>query len=497
MNGSPLKKQILRLSSYTFLACIVMSWMLYTLFGHYLIEIIYRSEWIIDIVMKQRTVTPLKDYYQAADHFMVLNSFRVVVLFLFLVVLIYNPIGAIFLCFSSLLCVSLLFILLEFFPSFVNLLHLDVIDYYAYRQNYIADNELAYREKPLVSTYLPNFRGSRYSPVYKIDVIPKTIEWVTNENGFRNSYVLKSADVLVIGDSFTEYGDNEADTFGKRLERNLSGLTVANLGKAGYGPFQYLEVFKRYGVNKNPKIALFCFFEGNDIDDIEEYLAWQKGDSKGAYGKPYTALTANLSERYVMTLMGTIRYIKKQINLLVGLSVSEIWEIRGYIHPDVAVLNVGNKNYKMLLDFKIKKAQSTDELLKTNGLRQLREILRDFKAISEQYSINPIILYIPTQAHIYAEYSTPQSGSRWKKLRPERIHVKKNVENAIVKLSQELNLELINLSPAFEQAAKDGKVLYYALDSHWNKEGREVAASFVAEKLIEKFRSPSSGELKQ
>ena len=33
--------------------------------------------------------------------------------------------------------------------------------------------------------------------------------------------------------------------------KRLSGLTVANLGMGGYGPFQYLEVLKRYGLRKN------------------------------------------------------------------------------------------------------------------------------------------------------------------------------------------------------------------------------------------------------
>ena len=58
----------------------------------------------------------------------------------------------------------------------------------------------------------------------------------------------------------------------------LGGLTVVNLGKSGYGPFQYLEVFRRFGINKRPKYALFGFYEGNDISDITSYLNWKSNE---------------------------------------------------------------------------------------------------------------------------------------------------------------------------------------------------------------------------
>jgi PAS domain S-box-containing protein len=46
-----------------------------------------------------------------------------------------------------------------------------------------------------------------------------------------------------------------------------------------------------------------------------------------------------------------------------------------------------------------------------------------------------------------------------------------------------LGVELISLYPAFKQAAQQGKLLYYPLDSHWNEEGRALAANVTAEAL--------------
>jgi hypothetical protein len=51
---------------------------------------------------------------------------------------------------------------------------------------------------------------------------------------------MSSAEVAVIGSSMAEWGNNVEDTYPSRLEKELGGHTVVNLGKAGYGPLQYL-----------------------------------------------------------------------------------------------------------------------------------------------------------------------------------------------------------------------------------------------------------------
>jgi hypothetical protein len=497
MTRTFLKRNIWLLCSSILVLCLVISWILYGLFSSKLIETAYRGEsiGILNALMKGRAVTPLKDYYEKADRLMVVSTFSVVALFLILSILFTNPFGAVLVCFSCIFAFSLLFFFLELFPL-GNPIPLDFIDYYAYRANYIPDDKLVHRDRPLVKAELHNFRGVRYSPVYKIDVAPTTIDWTTDEEGFRSSHQTRLADVIVIGDSFIEYGDNEADIFTKRLEQKLSGLIVANLGKSGYGPFQYLEVLKRYGIHKQPKIALFGFYAGNDLNDIKNYLEWERGEGNSEYVKVYTALTGNILQRYIAALTGVVHYIQRQISLLVEMSISTMREMRGFIHPSIAVLDLGANEYKVLFIDRHRE-KSTEDLLHENQTKELKNILKKFKTICENHDIIPILLYIPTSTQIYADYSTMQSGSAWLRVRQEQIQLKKHRENALISLSQELNLELINLSNIFERAAAAGKMTYYALDSHWNAAGRELGASFVAHTLQEKFLRPSSGEIKK
>jgi len=86
-------------------------------------------------------------------------------------------------------------------------------------------------------------------------------------------------------------------------------------------------------------------------------------------------------------------------------------------------------------------------------------------------------------AHIYAQYSTEESGTNWLAIRDEQVLAKTNAEGAMITLSYELKMSLVDLSPSFEAAARRGKMLYYPMDTHWNSDGREVAAATIAKIL--------------
>jgi hypothetical protein len=78
-------------------------------------------------------------------------------------------------------------------------------------------------------------------------------------DGFRNPPALAVADVAVIGDSFIEGAlVTEADLLTAHLAR-LTGLTVANLGRSGYGPQQELAVLRRFALGRRPRYCVWAF----------------------------------------------------------------------------------------------------------------------------------------------------------------------------------------------------------------------------------------------
>jgi hypothetical protein len=140
-----------------------------------------------------------------------------------------------------------------------------------------ADNELGFVRKPRVS-----WRG------YVPDV-NRIVEYRTDENGFRNSPGQRQADIVFIGDSYTEAASvAEEDTFVRRVAQS-TGLNAVNLGRGAYGPQQELIVLKRYGLSYKPRVVIWQLFEGNDLTDAEAFAEWKKNPQQ---------VNTSLKERY-------------------------------------------------------------------------------------------------------------------------------------------------------------------------------------------------------
>jgi hypothetical protein len=136
--------------------------------------------------------------------------------------------------------------------------------------------------------------------------------------------------------------------------------------------------------------------------------------------------------------------------------------------------------------------RSPKEMLASQEWQQLKTVLADVRAASEKNGIALVVIYIPAAAHVYAQYSTTQSGENWLTIRDQQIQAKTNTEEAMSQMAQDLDLDLISLSPVLEEAASRGKMLYYSLDPHWNPEGTELAANYVADILKSRNISASA-----
>ena len=140
-----------------------------------------------------------------------------------------------------------------------------------------ADPELGFVRRPFVSWkgYVPD--------------ADRIVEYRTDENGFRNAPGQRQADIVFIGDSFTEAATvAEQDTFVQRAGQ-ATGLSVVNLGRGAYGPQQELIVLKRYGLAYKPRVVVWQLFEGNDLSDADQFAEWKKNPQQS---------NTSLKERY-------------------------------------------------------------------------------------------------------------------------------------------------------------------------------------------------------
>lgn len=362
--------------------------------------------------------------------------------------------------FSFFLSSFLLFCLCEIFPSLPAKLKLNPIPYYQLKERYVTDPELMIRIRPYYhyrSLFGGDFRNFLLKPEQEYSLYDAQYD----QDGFRNRYRNKKADAVFVGDSYVEFGLNADDTLTARFEKK-SGLKTANYGIGWYGPNQYLEVFKRYGLRNHPQYAVFCFFEGNDIQNIKEYAAWKKG-TKG----PFSALEDPIWKRFFRVLK-SIRdlYFKPARGPKVDDPRLAWIRLKGKAPIQTAFIYEPEKH----------------ELPEIAGeLKKLEAILKEFHSICQAQGIKPVFLFIPSTSHIYLPYAEMPAVSK-DDLR-HRAAVRHDLENTLREMNKRLFIRWVSLTEPFEKAAFEGEYLYYPADTHWNSQGRQLAAEILADTL--------------
>jgi hypothetical protein len=362
---------------------------------------------------------------------------------------------------------AVVFLTIELFPGWLNRMPLDGITYYSLKRRYVSDPDLvfAYRHTATIRRERSQYVGDLYSPRYGVPAEPFEYVATYDERGFRRGTSKPPFEIVVIGDSFIEIGESDAVTFSELLHK-ASGRSVLDLGRAWYGPQQYLALFERYAVPERPAVALLCFFAGNDFDDIHHYEEW-RGGSKFYFYEEIDK--APIGARFLRATAESIGFLVARL----GLRRADTGP-RGLGPSSLGLIDLGDRTQLMAFAYWERKI-SSDEL------DRLREILAVFKATAEDAGIAPWIVYIPTATQIYAQrHSADSHPSFIERVRTMTGHPSRE---AVVHLSAELGIELVDLLPAFETLAEEGRLLYYPFDTHWNAEGRRAAAEVIATHL--------------
>lgn len=365
----------------------------------------------------------------------------------------------------------LFFLLFEICPSMLDYVNLRSIRYYALKTEYRPDPVLAiaYRNRKHLSR---SFYGDLYSGGEGIPVHAIRSEISYNELGFRVNSSPLPFDAVVIGDSFVEFSENDLDTFSERLKAE-TGLSTFNLGRAWYGPNQYLELFKRHAVPMRPRYAILCFFAGNDIGDIQQYRLWLR-TGKYYFYTDYSEVS--LPRRYLAAVSDTASAILKVIQLC----WAELQPPKP--PPNAAVIRLGQEDLLLKTDY-WSEPEPPRQLLAGEPWMELRTLLDEFYWLSVRNGITPVVVFIPTKIQVYGRLYAGNGGTVFRARIKDQLLSEANVEQAMVILAGQLGLTLIDLVPGFQSAASQGKVLYYPLDTHWNREGRYLAAKLVAASL--------------
>ncbi|HKY41654.1 MAG TPA: hypothetical protein VJM50_01060 [Pyrinomonadaceae bacterium] len=307
----------------------------------------------------------------------------------------------------------------------------------------VADDELGFVRKPGTS-----WRGH-------IDEADRFVDYRTDGNGFRNSAVHEPvADVVFVGDSFTEAVEvSEGDTFVRRVG-NATGLSVVNLGRGGYGPQQEFIVLQKYGLAYSPRFVIWQLFEGNDLPDAEHFAVWKKNPQHS---------TTSIQDRYFAH-----SFITKLLTKTRVADRTTPWITFNYSDGTAARIPL---NY-------IYEPSQPEQI--PAGMEETNRTVQMVHEFCQTHRIRLMILFIPTMIRVMRPYVT------FERKEDETRHLgqpsNKDFSRRVAEECARVGCSFIDSFAALRQAAAiDNRQLYIFGDEHLDIRGHEVIAQLVTD----------------
>ncbi len=339
-----------------------------------------------------------------------------------------------------------------------------------------------------------------------------TVEVKTNSKGFRDvehEYrpVPGVFRILVLGDSFMEaYQVELEESLPRRLERALAGrgVEVVNMGVGGYGTAQEFLLLREEGVKFEPDLVVLAFLQTNDVRNNSQELekALWKEEGIKTFGRPYARADA-AEEKLVFTPPDFER--SKQWAETMG-RAEKSYLLRtaivlGFLRLKSAVTPQSRPSYdpNILYGPFLTKFDPPSGLdlfshaeyrrMWDEGRHITERIIVHARDFTEALGAGFVLLVVPSKVQAVGSYraavieSCP--GLELDFAEPGRKLAASAADHGI---------SVLDLSPAFRAADREGARLYHELDRHWNAQGHELAALELATYLEERGLVPPPSE---
>jgi hypothetical protein len=409
------------------------------------------------------------------------------------------------------LAVMLAVILVVFeigFRIFYRAIPLDVCASTPILANYYCQPYLQY-DKPikLAYHYVPNFKtegmwdpadprmanpGNETRPTGRSDAF--LYKFQTDEMGFPNDEAKwrDHYDIVIAGDSFTL--PTAPKTWIDSL-RDQTSLSILTLGAPSWGPLNYSEAIKQFGLDKKPKWVIMMYFEGNDLFNTEEYLQRQ---ATGMSWKEYDFSHSTLWDQLIMPHM--IQYWVQKIFPNLNATPPH------YRYPVTASTEAGLIPM-VLKDFQLLPMSADyDTMAKSDEFAAIKHAVVDINQRVAAQGGHFLLVYVPSKEHVYwsriwdpvdvnnilertvtVKLSEGDHGHFvWepKYLSFDAFNKNHNAQEMLLTdFARDNGIGFLNLTPIFWQNGIQHGELYNYADPHWNQAGNDLAAQTTVDYL--------------
>ena len=293
------------------------------------------------------------------------------------------------------------------------------------------------------------------------DPYARTVTFETDMDGFRNSRDLSQADLVVIGDSFTEAGNvMEAESF-SALAGKQSGMSVRNLGRAGYTAATELIVLKKYGLKCRPKVVVWQIAESNDLAEMQVYANWV------AAGRPRYF---DVKPRNVRFKAWQSRSPSFKLFDLLRENTSRPWPLGGTFKGEDGI------------DFPVRFLSMPSLEPPVRGhpaWPAFAETLLEAAAVCRAQNIRLLVLFIPTKSRVMAPHSklTPLAQAAFDRVEGDSLGT------VLKQYCASHDIQFIDPTERLLEEAKAGRLVYLPYDTHLSPKGHQVIADLISSNL--------------
>lgn len=313
--------------------------------------------------------------------------------------------------------------------------------------------------------------------------------------GFRNKEIVKTADIVAIGDSHT-YGNTArmSESWPSVLE-NLTGKKTYNLGMGGYGPNQYAYLFESKALSLKPQTIICAIYMGDDFDNAFEltygldhwkYLRtpefppldtwdiWER-DRNLSFNKKIRNWLSSNSMIYRLTIHGVFQRAKGKYQI----------QHAATLYEDTTTLLLKDKNIeeafrpRRLLDNLNQESPRVRE-----GMRITKTILKNMNNVCIAQNISFIVVIIPTKESVFSKYILSNDQMPLHNILAPLIANETSARESLIDYFNKENIEYIDMLQPMQNAVTTERLYAYtAADMHPNNNGYRVIAETIVKYL--------------
>ncbi len=349
----------------------------------------------------------------------------------------------------------------------------------------VAARDLPYLRPPHF-TWTGYVRGDLAIADGSPDPDARVVTFATDSKGFRNPQETGQADIVFLGDSYTEAGNiPEKESFVAGVARQTR-CTVRNLGIAGYAPPGELGILKQFGLAYSPRTVIWQISESNDLTDTVAFAKWVQD------GRP--ALTTSV-EGYPTHFEAWQRRSPSQ-HLFELLRQPRPWPLAGTFRD-----SIGLSHEVRFLPVLPGADNSNISPVGHPGWPTMTSALREGAKILKDRGIELIVVLIPMKVRVMAEHTAFHElvlnlvGGGQERLQGHLpsdwdLPVEQRLAFHLEQLCQAEGVRFIDAEFKLKEITGKGELAYLPMDTHLSPDGHRIIEGLIIDAL--KYQTCSS-----